>query len=115
MGPPGHEHFGLKATNMDWAFENGLVRPGYFIFGATRLEGGPLGLYGEWTERLRNEWNARGAPAWPGPMPHDLAELAVARLAASCRKLAPTERVGPVYFIYRLDEKALEQALGRED
>jgi hypothetical protein len=47
-------------------------------------------------------------------MPPAVAQLAVARLAASCRALAPVERVGPVYFVYRLDEEALGRALGRE-
>jgi len=115
LGPPSHEHFGLAATNMDWAFENGRVGPGYFVFGATRLVGGPLGMYGKWTERLRDEWNDEGAPSWPGALPHGIAELAVARLAASCRRLSPTERIGPVYFVYRLNEGALGRALGRDE
>ena len=36
-------------------------------------------------------------------------------LAASCRGMQPTERIGPVYFVYRLDEGALGRALGRDD
>ena len=115
LGPPGHEHFGLPATNLEWAFENGRVRAGYFVFGATRLVGGPTDLYGEWSERLRQEWNAEGASAWHGPLPHAVAQLAVARLAASCRRLRPSERVGPVYFVFHLDERGLERALGRDD
>jgi len=115
LGPPGHEHFGLPATNMEWAFENGRIRAGYFVFGATRLVGGPTEFYGQWSEKLRHQWNVDGVPAWRGPLPHALAQLAVARFAASCRRLAPTERVGPVYFIYRLDERALERALGRDE
>lgn len=114
LGPAGHEHTGLAATNMGWAFEFGPVRPGYFVFGATRLVGGPQEYYGEWNDALRREWNAKGAPAWHGPLPHEVAQLAVARLAASCRALTPTERVGPVYFVYHLDKGALERALGRE-
>ena len=115
LGPPGHEHFGLHATNMEWAFENGRVRAGYFVFGATRLEGGPTDLYGEWTDQLRRIWNAEGASAWRGPLAHAVTQLAVARLAASCRGMQPTERIGPVYFVYRLDEGALGRALGRDD
>jgi 4-amino-4-deoxy-L-arabinose transferase-like glycosyltransferase len=115
LGPPGHEHFGLPATNMEWAFENGRIRAGYFVFGATRLVGGPVEFYGQWSEKLRHEWNVDGAPAWRGPLPHTLAQLAVARLAASCRRLAPTERIGPVYFVYHLDEGALERALGLDE
>src|ERR1017187_6634101 len=115
LGPPGHEHYGLPATNMEWAFENGGVRAGYFVFGATRLVGGPAEFYGQWSEKLRHEWNVDGAPAWHGPLPHTLAQLAVARLAASCRRLAPAERIGPVYFVYRLDEGALERALGPDE
>jgi hypothetical protein len=114
LGPPGHEHFGLPATNLDWAFENGRVRAGYFVFGATRLVGGPTELYGEWNEQLRREWIAEGAPAWRGPLPHRVAQLAAARLAASCRRLRPAERIGPVYFVYHLDEGALERALGSD-
>jgi hypothetical protein len=115
LGPPGHEHFGLPATNMDWAFENGRVRPGYFVFGATRLVGGPLGVYGKWTESLRDEWNNEGAPAWPGGLPHPVAQLAVARLAASCRRQPPSERIGPVYFVYHLSENALARALASDE
>jgi hypothetical protein len=115
LGPIGHEHSGLDATNLDWAFGNGRIRPGYFVFGATRLLGGPPEFYGEWNERLVREWNAAGASAWHGPLPHRVAELAVARLAASCRRLTPTARIGPVYFIYHLDERALEQALARDE
>ncbi|HMD60719.1 MAG TPA: glycosyltransferase family 39 protein [Opitutaceae bacterium] len=114
LGPPGHEHFGLPATNMEWAFENGRIRAGYFVFGATRLVGGPTELYGEWTETMRRQWVAEGSPAWRGPLPHPLAQLAVARIAASCRRLKPDERIGPVYFVYRLDERALERALGAD-
>jgi hypothetical protein len=114
VGPPAHEHFGLAATNLDWALANGLVRPGYFVFGATRLVGGPAGLYGEWNQKLRDRWNASGASAWHGPLPYEVAQLGVARLAASCRAMPPTERVGPVYFVYHLDERSLERALDRE-
>jgi hypothetical protein len=46
------------------------------------------------------------------PLPHRQAELAVARLAASCRQLSPNERIGPVYFVFRLDREALGRALG---
>jgi len=114
LGPPGHEHTGLAAVNMGWAFEFGPVRPGYFVFSATRLVGGPQEHYGEWNDALRREWNEKGAAAWHGPLPHDVAQLAVARLAASCRALQPSERVGPVYFVYHLDGPALERALGRD-
>lgn len=114
LGPPGHEHFGLPATNLDWAFENGRVRAGYFVFGATRLVGGPAELYGEWSDQLRREWSAEGASAWRGPLSHRVAQLAVARLAASCRRLQPGGRIGPVYFVYHLDERALERALGTD-
>jgi hypothetical protein len=114
LGPPGHEHTGVAAVNMGWAFEFGPVRPGYFVFSATRLVGGPQEHYGEWNDALRREWNARGASAWRQPLPHDVAQLAVARLAASCRKLEPSERVGPVYFVYHLDEAALDRALSAE-
>jgi hypothetical protein len=114
LGPPGHEHTGLAAVNMGWAFEFGPVRPGYFVFSATRLVGGPQEHYGEWNDALRREWNEKGAGAWRGPLPHDLAQLAVARMAASCRALQPSERVGPVYFVYHLDEGALGRALGRD-
>jgi len=113
LGPPAHEHFGLPAVNLEWAFENGRVRPGYFVFGATRLVGGPAELFGEWGEPLRREWAAEGAPAWRGPLTHRLVELAVARLAASCRRMTPM-RIGPVYFAYHLDEGALERALGSD-
>lgn len=111
LGPPGHEHSGLAATNLDWAFANGIIRPGYFVFGATRLVGGPPGLYGEWDEKLRDEWNRDGASAWHGPLSYEMAQLAVARLAASCRHLRPAQRIGPVYFVYHLDERDLERAL----
>jgi hypothetical protein len=114
LGPPGHEHTGLAAVNMGWAFEFGPIRPGYFVFSATRLVGGPQEHYGEWDDALRREWNEKGAGAWRGPLPHDVAQLAVARLAASCRDLQPTERVGPVYFVYHLDGAALARALGRD-
>jgi hypothetical protein len=111
LGPAGHEHTGLQAVNMGWAFEFGPIRPGYFVFSATRLAGGPLEHYGEWNDKLGQEWRSGGASAWHGPLPHALAQLAVARLAASCRDLQPSERIGPVYFVYHLDEKALERAL----
>jgi hypothetical protein len=114
LGPAGHEHTGLAAVNMGWAFEFGPVRPGYFIFSATRLVGGPQEHYGEWNDALRQEWNAKGASAWRQPLPHDVAQLAVARLAASCRRLEPSERIGPVYFVYRLDDAALARALGTD-
>jgi hypothetical protein len=114
LGPPGHEHTGLAAVNMGWAFEFGPVRPGYFIFSATRLVGGPQEHYGEWNDALRREWNRTGASAWRQPLPHDVAQLAVARLAASCRALQPSERIGPVYFVYHLDDAALARALGPE-
>jgi hypothetical protein len=114
LGPPGHEHTGLAAVNMGWAFEFGPVRPGYFIFSATRLVGGPQEHYGVWNDALRREWNRTGASAWRQPLPHDVAQLAVARLAASCRKLQPSERIGPVYFVYHLDDAALARALGPE-
>ncbi len=111
VGPVGHEHFGLAATNMDWAFENGGIRPGYFIFSATRLAGGPAEFFGRWDDSLGNEWNAQGVRSGLRPLPHRLAELAVARLAASCRQLPSTERIGPVYFAFRLDKEALGRAL----
>jgi hypothetical protein len=114
LGPPGHEHTGVAAVNMGWAFEFGSIRPGYFVFSATRLVGGPQEHYGEWNEALRREWNAKGAGAWRGPLPHDVAQLAVARLAASCRAMEPSERIGPVYFVYHLDDAALGRALGRD-
>lgn len=114
LGPPGHEHSGLAATNLDWAFANGIIRPGYYVFGATRLVGGPPGLYGEWDEKLRDKWNLNGASAWHGPLSYEMAQLAVARLAASCRRLQPTLRIGPVYFVYHLDEGELERALDRD-
>ncbi|HEY1765253.1 MAG TPA: phospholipid carrier-dependent glycosyltransferase [Opitutaceae bacterium] len=112
LGPVGHEHSGLNATNLDWAFENGRIRAGYFVFGATRLAGGPPEFYGRWDQALADEWAERGASSWRGPVPHHLAELAVARLAASCRSLVPTERIGPIYFVFRLDQAALDRALG---
>jgi hypothetical protein len=115
LGPAGHEHAGLAAVNMAWAFEFGPIRPGYFVFSATRLVGGPPDLYGEPSENIRRKWNVEGASAWRRPLPHDVAQLAVARLAQSCRSLEPTERIGPVYFVYHLDGKALDQALGREN
>ncbi len=111
LGPVGHEHFGLAATNMDWAFENGQIRPGYFVFSATRLAGGPSAFYGRWDPQLDDEWKAQGLPTGLQPLPHRQAELAVARLAASCRRLTPTERIGPVYFVFRLDREALGRAL----
>ena len=113
LGPPGNEHFGLPAAEMGNAFETGIVRPGYFIFSATRLEGGPPELYGAWNDTLEQAWRAYGAAAWRQPLPHRLAQLAVARLAASCRGLEPAERVGPAYFVYHLDEGALEAAMGK--
>jgi hypothetical protein len=115
LGPAGHEHAGLPAVNMAWAFEFGPIKPGYFIFSATRLVGGPPDLYGEADYSIRQKWNVTGASAWHRPLPHDVAQLAVARLAARCRVLQPTERVGPVYFVYYLDQKALEHALSREN
>jgi hypothetical protein len=45
-------------------------------------------------------------------MPHGVAQLAVAQLAAACREAHPFDRVGPVYFVFRLDERALSRALG---
>jgi hypothetical protein len=114
LGPPGYEHFGLPAAEMGSAFETGRVGPGYFVFGATRLVGGPWEFYGKWSETLRHAWNIYGAPSWHRPLPHRIAQLAVARLAASCRELKPTQRIGPVYFVYRLDEQALEKALGKD-
>src|ERR1019366_1052806 len=114
LGPPGNEHFGLPAAEMGSAFERGIVRPGYFIFSATRLEGGPWEYYGAWNDTLLHAWNIYGAPTWRKALPHRLAQLAVARLAASCRRLEPTERIGPAYFVYRLDEGALEAALGKD-
>lgn len=113
LGPVGHEHSGLNATNLDWAFENGRIRPGYYAFGATRLAGGPPEFYGRWDAALAKEWSESGAAIWSGPLSHHLAELAVARLAASCRALVPAERVGPVYFIFRFDEAGLEAALDK--
>jgi Dolichyl-phosphate-mannose-protein mannosyltransferase len=115
LGPAGHEHAGLAAVNMAWAFEFGPIKPGYFVFSATRLVGGPPDLYGEPSDSIRRKWNVEGASGWRRPLPHEVAQLAVARLAQSCRALEPTERIGPVYFVYHLDEKALDQALGREN
>ncbi len=111
LGPPGQEHFGLAASDLGTAFERGQVRAGYFVFSATRLVGGPVGLYGQWGDSLRDAWDATGATRWRGPLPRKLAWLGVARLAASCRLLEPTERIGPVYFVYHLDDHALAQAL----
>ena len=115
LGPAGHEHAGLAAVNMAWAFEFGPIRPGYFIFSATRLVGGPPDLYGDPADTIRRKWNAEGATTWHHPLPHDVAQLAVARLAEYCRSNGPTERVGPVYFVYHLDERALGEALNAEN
>jgi hypothetical protein len=115
LGPAGHEHAGLAAVNMAWAFEFGPIRPGYFIFSATRLVGGPPDLYGEPADTVRRKWNVEGAAAWRRPLPHEVAQLAVARLAEYCRSIEPTERVGPVYFVYHLDEKALGDALNTDN
>ncbi len=114
LGPVGHEHFGLDATNMDWAFENGRIRPGYFVFSATRLAGGPAEQYGRPPDAIRQDWSAIGRTDWATEMPHRVAELAVAQLAATCRATSPFERVGAVYFVYRLDQGALSRALGPE-
>jgi hypothetical protein len=113
LGPSGFEHVGVHAADMAYAFELGRVEPGYFVFGATRLEGGPWSLYGAWNGAAAGDWNANGADAWHAPLRRRLAQLAVARLAASCRAMAPTERIGPVYFVYHLDAAALEAALGK--
>jgi hypothetical protein len=113
LGPPGYEHFGLPAADLGSAFEGGLVRPGYFVFSATRLVGGPWEFYGAWNDVLAHAWNIYGAGAWHRPLPRRLAQLAVARLAASCRPLQPTQRIGPEYFVYHLDAGTLEAALGR--
>jgi hypothetical protein len=115
LGPAGHEHAGLAAVNMAWAFEFGPIKPGYFIFSATRLVGGPPDLYGDPVERIGRKWDVEGAGVWRNPLPHEVAQLAVARLAVSCRSMEPTERIGPVYFVYHLDEKALGQALDRQN
>lgn len=114
LGPPGLEHFGVPVADMGSAFENGLVRPGYFVFSATRLFGGPADYYGQWGEALRERWMRDGAASWREKLPFLKARLAVARLAASCRELAPSERIGPVYFVYHLDQKALETALSKD-
>lgn len=111
-GPPGQEHFGLPVLDMTHAFEKGAVHAGYFVFGATRLMGGPHGYYGQWNEGLLRRWEDTVGGRWRAPLPGDAAALAVARLAAACRAGEPSERVGPVYFVYRLDERALEAALG---
>ena len=112
LGPPGYENFGFPAGDLASAFERGLVHPGYFIFSATRLEGGPSELYGLWNAEMDSAWDTYGAQTWNRPLPHRLAQLAVARLAARCRGLPPSERVGPVYFVYHMDASALEAALG---
>jgi len=113
LGPPGFEHVGVHAADMAYAFELGRVGPGYFIFDATRLEGGPSSIYGSWTDAMARAWNADGADAWHIPLRRRTAQLAVARLAESCRAMAPTERVGPAYFVFHLDQAALEAALGK--
>jgi hypothetical protein len=113
LGPPDNECFGVPVADMVGAFEHGRVGPGYYVFSATRLEGGPWHLYGKWDDAMAREWTAKGAGTWRKPLSFDMAQLAVARLAASCRELVPTERVGPIYFVYFLDSFALDAALGK--
>ena len=110
LGPPGLSCYGLKAMELSEAFWGGKIRPGYFIFSATRLMGGPDIMYGQMTEEHIDSWN-RAAPYWQKPLRMPWNDLAVARLAEYCRSRTPTERIGPVYFVFRLDEKDLQTAL----
>ena len=110
LGPPGLTCYGLKALDMAEAFWTAKVRPGYFIYSATRLMGGPDIMYGKMTEEHINTWN-KAAPYWNGPLRSPWNELAVGRLAEYCRSRAPTERIGPVYFVFRLDEQDLQAAM----
>jgi hypothetical protein len=112
LAPPGHQRYGVRAESLVTAFYRGTVRPGFFIFSATRLVGGAETAYGAWTDSDQKTWEAQGAHAWRRPLPLEVAGLAVSRLAASCRARAPDERIGPVYFVYRLDDAALTAALG---
>jgi len=111
LGPPGTERYGVRAQDMSEGFRLGQIRPGYFIFSATRLLGGPGIHYGQDEASHTAEWQ-RAAPFWRQALPRPWNYCAVARVAYYCRSLQPTERIGPVFFVFRLDEKALETALG---
>jgi hypothetical protein len=113
LAPPIHGAYGLGADDLAAAFYFGRVRPGYFVFSATRLMGGAGLSYGQWNAETEQLWRRVGAPNWHAPLPDARAELAVSRLAASCRLRSPDQQIGAIYFIYRLDEAALAECLGR--
>jgi Dolichyl-phosphate-mannose-protein mannosyltransferase len=110
IGPQEVTHYGVPVADLGRALADGRVAPGYFVFGATRLVGGPEAHYGKWDAALAARWRSEGA-GWPGPLPFETAQLGVARMAASLRDTPPSARVGPVYFVYRLDDAHLKAAL----
>ncbi len=115
LGPPYFKEYGLEAEPVTHALEKGKLRPGYFVFSATRLEGGTVPYDGEWTANRDALWRNTGAARWRQPLDENTAALGASRLAAACRRLKPERRIGPVYFVFRLNEAALEAALGPAD
>lgn len=113
LGPPYFTEYGLEAEPVTHALEHGRLRAGYYVFSATRLEGGTGPYDGAWTPEREAEWQKIGAPHWHQPLEENAAALGASQLAAYCRTQIPARRIGPVYFVFRLDERALEAAMGR--
>lgn len=111
-GPPGRDHQGLPVRDMVTALEKGTVQPGYFVYSATRLVGGPVDIYGTWTAGMQDRFDREVQGRWSSGLGHDRANLAAAKLAAYCRSRTADLRIGPVFFVFRLGESELEKALG---
>ena len=113
LGPPMFSAYGLNAEDLPAAFVNGHVRAGYFLFSATRLEGGVGAAYGLPREQVEALWRAKPR-AWHSGLSEADGDLAASQLAAFCREREPDQRVGPDYFVYRLSDEDLAKALGAE-
>ena len=118
LGPAGHEHAGLAAVNMAWAPRVRAHQAGLSISSAPPASSGDrrTSTGSRLTPHPQEMERRGGATTWHHPPPHDVAQLAVARLAEYCRSNGPTEagRVS-AYFVYHLDERALGEALNAEN
>ena len=111
LGPPLHEAYGLQGEDLLTAFHRGHVQPGYFVFSATRLMGGAGASYGLGVAELKRDSAHLTPDARHRPLPVDDADLMTSRLAAFCRTRQPHARIGPVYFVFRLEAADLDLAL----
>lgn len=108
------EAYGVHARNLMRPFTRADLTPGYYAFSARLLWSGTDGRPGPFDQDYENEYqglHAQSPSRLDAGKRAALCCLQIDRLADYCRHRPPAMRVGPVYFIFKLDANDLARAL----